>query len=86
MQGPRERRFATGPSTLPRPTPAAPAFRHGLEKIAKCAYMLFHSQIGDIAAVARKNFRLRYSAIMTFFVRIAEKKFTWFDRWARSGV
>src|SRR6266850_6443624 len=55
------------------------------EKIAKCAHMLFHPQIRDIAAVTRKNPRLRHSRGRTFFIRIPEKKFTWFDRRARAG-
>ena len=57
----------------------------GSEEIAKRAYVLFHSQIGNIAAVARKNFRLRQSGSRTFFVRIAKKEFAWFDRLARAG-
>jgi hypothetical protein len=47
--------------------------------------VLFHSQIGDIAAVARENFRLWQSGSRTFFVRIAKKKFSCFDRGARAG-
>jgi hypothetical protein len=57
----------------------------GFEEIAKCAYVLFHSQIGNVAAIARKSFRLRHSSSSTFFVRIAKKEFPWFDRWARAG-
>ena len=55
------------------------------EKIAKCAHMLFHHQIRDIAAVTKKNPRLRHSRGRTFFIRIPEKEFTWFDRRARAG-
>src|SRR5947199_5160210 len=60
-------------------------FTMGSEEIAKRAYVLFHSQIGNIAAVARKSFWLRQSGSRTFFVRIAKEKFARFDRWARSG-
>ena len=49
-------------------------FAMGSEEIAKRAYVLLHFQIGNIAAVARKNFRLWHSGSRTFFVRIAKKK------------
>ena len=55
------------------------------EKIAKCAHMFFNSQIRDIAAVTRKNRRLRHSRDRTVFIRVPEKEFTWFDRRARAG-
>ena len=55
-------------------------FTMGSEEIAKRAYVLFHSQIGNIAAVARKDLRLRQSGSRSFFVRIAKKEFTWFNR------
>jgi len=57
----------------------------GSEEIAKRAYVLFHSQISNVAAVPGKNFRLRQSGGRGFFVRIAKKKLAWFERWARAG-
>src|SRR5258708_34206153 len=57
----------------------------GSEEIAKRAYVLLHSQIGNIAAVARKNFWLRQCGSRTLFVSIAKKEFAWFDRWPRAG-
>ena len=42
------------------------------EKIAKCAHMLFHHQIRDVAAVTRKNPRLRHSRGRTVFAYHAD--------------
>ena len=60
-------------------------FAMGSQKIAKRAHMLFHSQIGNVAAVARESFGLWQPSGRTFFVRVAKKKFAGFDRWARAG-
>jgi hypothetical protein len=55
------------------------------EEIAKSAYMLLDHEIGNVAAVARKNVRLGHSASRTFFIGIAKKKFTWLNWRARAG-
>ena len=60
-------------------------FAMGSEEIAKRAYVFFHLKKSNIAAIARKNFRLWHSGSRAFFVRIAKKKFAWLDRWARAG-
>ena len=49
------------------------------QKIAKLADMLLETAIGHVAAVARKNFRLRQVYGRSVLVWIAEDKFPWLE-------
>jgi hypothetical protein len=55
------------------------------QEIAKCSNVFLKPHIGDIAAVARKNLRLRQPGRRSIFIRIAEKKFSCTNRRTRAG-
>ena len=54
------------------------------KKVAKCPYVFFHHQVGEITTVARKDFGFRSYGIHAFFVRITQKKFARLESWARA--
>src|SRR5215467_6818109 len=48
------------------------------KEIAKGPHMLFHPEVGDIAAVLRKDRRLWNTGSRTLFIGVAKKELTWF--------
>ncbi len=55
------------------------------EEVAKCAHVLFHSEIGDITSIARENLRLRQLRARSFFIGIAKEEFARLEWGARAG-